>query len=240
MLSNSKLWQRIQDFAIDHAGDELPFSARLARESGWSPERTTAAIEEYRRFIYLMSISPSALTPSTIVDQVWHLHLTYTRSYWDELCGVVLGRPLHHEPTTGDAATAELFDQRYAGTRELYKTEFESAPPSEYWPDAAPSSARLRWIDRRHYWIFSKDLARRLVFFFVPVTTIALLLSGSHGDAGQHAGAQDETLAGLIVTLLLWVSPFWLAAAFGSRDCWKTSGSCSGGGGCSGCGGCGG
>src|SRR5262249_15953181 len=128
---------------------------------------------------------------------------------------------------------------------ELYETEFESAPPSEFWPDAAPSAARLRWIDRRHCWIFSKDLARRLAFFFIPVTIIALILSSSHGEAGQHPGAHDGTLAGLIVTLLIWASPFWLTAAFGSTDCWKTSGDCNGcgcggcGAACGGCGGCG-
>ncbi len=38
MPSNSDLWQRIQDFQIDSPGDEYPFSARLARETHWSPE----------------------------------------------------------------------------------------------------------------------------------------------------------------------------------------------------------
>ena len=228
MLSNSKLWWRIQDFAIDHAGDELPFSARLARASGWSAKQTAAAIEEYRRFIYLMSISPSPLTPSTAVDQVWHLHLTYTRSYWGELCEGVLGRPLHHEPTTGGAAMAELFDQRYAGTRELYKSEFESAPPAEFWPEAAPSAARLQWIDRRHYWIFSKDLARRLAFFFIPVTIIAVILGSHDGEAGESTGAGHGTLAGLIVGLLLVAAPFWLMAACEDTDR-RNDGTCGGG-----------
>jgi len=234
MLSNTKLWQRVQDFAIDHAGDELPFSMRLARESGWSAERTAGAIEEYRRFVYLMGISPSPLTPSTAVDQVWHLHLTYTRSYWGELCEGVLGRPLHHEPITGGAAI-ELLDERYAGTRELYETEFESAPPTEYWPDAAPSDARLRRVDRRHFWILSKDVAKRLGLFLVPVTIIAVILGSNHGQAGSSGGPGHGTLVGLIAGLLLITAPFWLMAAFDGADRRK-DGTCSGGG----CGGCGG
>jgi hypothetical protein len=38
-------------------------------------------------------ISTHIVTPSEQVDQVWHLHLTYTRSYWDEFCPNVLGQP---------------------------------------------------------------------------------------------------------------------------------------------------
>ena len=32
--------------------------------------------------------------PSDEVDQAWHLHLVYTRSYWGEFCPNVLGKPL--------------------------------------------------------------------------------------------------------------------------------------------------
>src|SRR5215470_1600629 len=82
MPSNSDLWQRIQDFPMDDPGDAFPFSARLAHENGWSGATAAAAIEEYRKFIYLIGVSDSPLTPSEAVDQVWHLHLLYTRSYW--------------------------------------------------------------------------------------------------------------------------------------------------------------
>src|SRR5262249_50433300 len=106
MLSNPDLWQCIQDFPIDDPGDAFSFSARLAHENGWSGATAAAAIEEYRKFIYLIGVSDSPLTPSEAVDQVWHLHLLYTRSYWTEFCGGVLCRPLHHEPTRGGAGHA--------------------------------------------------------------------------------------------------------------------------------------
>src|SRR5215470_14198652 len=134
MPSNSDLWQRIEEFPIDDPGDEFPFSARLARENGWLAATAAAAIEEYRKFIYLLCVTDSPLTPSETVDQVWHLHLVYTRSYWTVFCGGVLGRPLHHEPTRGSDAQAALFKDQYAQTLARYESEFGVAPPAEFWP----------------------------------------------------------------------------------------------------------
>ena len=63
MPSNSDLWQRVQAFAIDSAGTEFPFSARLARENGWSRNKAGAAIEEYKKFIYLICVESVAADP---------------------------------------------------------------------------------------------------------------------------------------------------------------------------------
>src|SRR4051794_21859641 len=76
------LWQKIKAFELDRAGDGFPFSARLARENGWSRSFAFRVIEEYRRFVYLMATAPHPVSPSDAVDQAWHLHMTYTRSYW--------------------------------------------------------------------------------------------------------------------------------------------------------------
>ena len=144
-VSRPALWPKIRDFTFD-ADDELPFSARLARENGWSPEKTSLAIEEYRRFLYLVCVSPSPVTPSEVVDQVWHLHLLYTRSYWLMLCGVVLGRQIHHEPTRGGAREREKFHRQYHDTLELYRAEYGSEPPARAWPslETRPASSAAR------------------------------------------------------------------------------------------------
>src|SRR5262245_60195524 len=134
MPTNSKLWQRIADFEIDNSGHEVPLSARLARANGWSPEKSRAAIEEYKKFIYLVCVAPSPLTPSEVVDQVWHLHLVDTRSYWTDLCEGVLGRPIHPEPITGGTGRTYHILDHYADARSLYASEFECSPPAEFWP----------------------------------------------------------------------------------------------------------
>jgi hypothetical protein len=132
MPTNSTLWQRIASFDLDGPGDGTSFSARLARENGWSPAQARAAVEEYKRFLYLVCVADSRLAPSAAVDKVWQLHLADTRSYWTELCDGTLGRPIHHDLADGPRAY-HLLDA-YAETRALYASEFECDPPAELWP----------------------------------------------------------------------------------------------------------
>src|SRR5262245_30978323 len=176
MPSNMDLWQRIQAFDIDSSDAGFPFSARLARENGWSREEALAAIEEYKKFIYLVCVSPSPLTPSEAVDQVWHLHLVYTRSYWKDFCDGVLGRPVHHEPTMGGMDQALLFAGQYAQTRLLYETEFGIGPSVTYWPlEPFATLPTHRWIDRRNYWLIPKQAAVRIAFGIASVALFAYL-----------------------------------------------------------------
>jgi hypothetical protein len=105
----SGLYERLAAFEFDKADAAFPFSARLARDNGWSREYAAAVLEEYRRFLFLAVAAGHPVTPSDQVDQAWHLHLLYTRSYWDDLCGDVLQRPLHHGPTRGGTAESEKF-----------------------------------------------------------------------------------------------------------------------------------
>src|SRR5579871_2108820 len=102
-----ELLARIQAFDIDGEEVSLPFAARLARENGWSRSYAERVIEEYKRFVFLAVTGIAPVCPSEDVDAAWHMHLTYTRSYWKQFCGEVLGHPLHHEPTRGGPTEAE-------------------------------------------------------------------------------------------------------------------------------------
>lgn len=75
------------------------------------------------------------------MDAVWHLHLLFTESYWNVLCGEILGRPLHHRPGTGRPGEASDFEARYLGTLADYAAEFGREPPAEVWPRPVPSDA---------------------------------------------------------------------------------------------------
>ena len=126
------LWGRIarHDFDHDHV---LSFSRRLAREQGWRAGFARGAVEEYRRFCFLAVTAGTPMTPSLEVDAVWHLHLTYTRDYWDVWCPQVLRLPLHHDPTEGGAAAQQRFRAQYARTLLAYEGAF-GPPPAAYWP----------------------------------------------------------------------------------------------------------
>jgi uncharacterized protein (TIGR04222 family) len=137
---------------------------RLARENGWELAFARRVVDEYKRFVYLAMTAGHEVTPSDEVDQAWHLHLTYTRSYWDELCGKTLGRPLHHGPTRGGQAEGERFREQYAQTLASYRTAFGQEPPPDVWPAASirfGEATEFVRVNRRRVWLIPKLWPRR-------------------------------------------------------------------------------
>src|SRR5262245_31122097 len=118
------LYERLMQFQIDESGAELTFARRLARENGWTLDSAERVITEYKRFLFLACEAGHIVSPSEDVDQVWHLHLTYTRSYWSDLCPNVLARPLHHMPTKGGSAEQSYFVDLYNLTLASYEKAF--------------------------------------------------------------------------------------------------------------------
>jgi hypothetical protein len=76
------------------------------------------------------------VTPSDAVDQAWHLHLTYSRDYWQVFCPQVLRAELHHGPTQGGPVERERFYRQYADTMAAYEAAFGEVPPADIWPAA--------------------------------------------------------------------------------------------------------
>ncbi len=128
------LYERIQQFSLDLPEAKLSFSKRLARENGWSLGYTHQVVEEYKKFAFLAVAAGHPVTPSDQVDQVWHLHLSYTRSYWEDFCPNILQTPLHHQPTNGGTSEKLKFDDWYGKTLESYAQFFDQAPPISIWP----------------------------------------------------------------------------------------------------------
>ena len=131
------VWRALSSYTIGPANVSLSFAQRLARENGWSEAHALRVIDEYRRFSFLAATSDSQLTPSDAVDQAWHLHLTYSRDYWERFCPEVLGRPLHHGPTAGGEIERSRFFEQYARTLQRYEQVFAISPPADIWPAAA-------------------------------------------------------------------------------------------------------
>lgn len=128
-------WQALADYQIGPPTAAMSFADRLARENRWSEAFAERVIGEYKRFCFLAVTAGHEVTPSDAVDQAWHLHLTYSRDYWQRFCPEVLGRELHHGPTAGgDAEQARYFEQ-YARTLQSYEAAFGPAP-RDIWPPA--------------------------------------------------------------------------------------------------------
>jgi hypothetical protein len=156
-----ELWNAVSTYEIDDDTSSLTFSDRLARENGWTKEFTLRAIEEYKKFMFLICTVDHPLTPSDEVDQVWHLHLLYTQSYWKEFCAVILKKEIHHGPTRGGVKESDKFTDWYSKTLLRYTEKFAYDPPADIWP---PSERRFRQADFKRVdvlrsWVIKKPYA---------------------------------------------------------------------------------
>src|SRR5438477_4692157 len=89
---HAELLRRIDAHHFDADAATQTFEDRLMQEQGWPGEFAKRAITEYRRFAFIAVAGGHHVSPSEVVDHVWHAQLLYTRNYWDVFCKQVLRR----------------------------------------------------------------------------------------------------------------------------------------------------
>jgi len=230
------LWHRLRIFQFDDPDARLDFSRRLARENAWSLEFAQQVIEEYKRFCYLALRAGHPVTPSDQVDQAWHLHLVYTRNYWQQFCGEVLEAPLHHGPTRGGALENAKYHDWYSATLVSYQQHFGAPPPSDIWP--APSArfrdaGAFRRVNAAQHWVLPKPaLGAGLKRALLPGLAVGLTLAACAAQAAVGSDPGAETV--LVVILLLF---FLIICLFAIRSVRRRKGRQEGDDGCdTGCG----
>ena len=127
------LWNRIQEAFGGVGASTQAFAGKLCRKLGWTHAYALQAIGEYKKFVYLAVVSDFNVTPSKIIDQVWHEHLLFNKAY-REFCNEVIHYTLDHNPElvqTGDGLA--IFNKQYLETLDLYKKEFGTDPPGHIW-----------------------------------------------------------------------------------------------------------
>ncbi|MEM8717718.1 MAG: DUF2207 domain-containing protein [Cyanobacteria bacterium P01_G01_bin.39] len=183
-----QLLKRIEEFSLDKPDVNLTFSQRLARENNWSIDYTHKVIKEYKKFIFLAVVAGHVVTPSEQIDQVWHLHLTYTRSYWDEFCLKVLQQTLHHRPTEGGQSENVKYDDLYRQTLNSYQKFFANSAPQDIW-----SSPHIR---------FGKDLDFKRINtqenWIIPKPNISFII-----ESIIHKTAKFNKTTTLVVSIFL-------------------------------------
>ncbi len=153
----SQLWQKIEAFRIDKPNAIFTFADKLAKENNLSISFTHRLILEYKKFIFLCAVLPNDVSPSKLVDITWHLHLTYTKSYWDDLCSDLLNKKIHHSPSQGNSKETKELSKSFEYTLEMYKHYFGQNPPDDIWNNLKrKEKIQLKSIDTSIYWIFKK------------------------------------------------------------------------------------
>lgn len=123
-------WESVLKFDLDEPISEYGFSTRLENENYWTTNFAAKAIIEYKKFMYLAAVSDSMVSPSAIVDIVWHQHLIFTQSY-DDFC-TLLGKKITHIPSTHSKSDFAQFARARNHTEKLYRENFGTRP-TEIW-----------------------------------------------------------------------------------------------------------
>ena len=178
------LWLALASYSIGPETASLPFAARLARENGWTDAFADRVLDAYRRFAFLAVTAGHSVTPSDAVDQAWHLHLTYSRDYWERFCPDVLGLPLHHDPTEGGEAQRHHFFDQYARTLRSYAEVFGEEAPADIWPSAKQrllDDPRARRVHPRDGLVIGRTALRWLLAGAAAAGALATLLMTGGG-----------------------------------------------------------
>ncbi|WOE74497.1 glycine-rich domain-containing protein [Alterisphingorhabdus coralli] len=258
MVRDDPLWKKLEAMKVSPPSTNFTFEQRLARDNGWNSAFTARVMKEYRRFLYLAAKSGTDITPSVAVDEVWHLHLSYTRHYWDVLCGDILQQELHHGPTAGGQVERKRYHDQYAATLSRYSETFGEEPPADIWPDAQTRfSGLLRRVDVTRNWVVPKWPLRPAVIAgaaaLVSACTMLTAAASGESDGGTNPavfiGAGTAIVGGLIALFASLHAQSkknkdsgcgaGTAGGIGGKDN-DSSADGSGGDGCGGGGGCGG
>lgn len=151
-MNKKSLWLRLRNYHFDHVvapglwdhltakfGHTNPstkaFAGKIARKHGWKNAFAIHAVEEYKKFVYLGTVSDFQVTPSKIIDVVWHEHILFSKAY-REFCQEVIQEPFDHHPELFPMQDLTgRFNAQYLDTITLYKTEFDQEPPVAIWGD---------------------------------------------------------------------------------------------------------
>jgi hypothetical protein len=197
--SEQQLWEKINDFQLDKEGVSLSFSKRLARENGFSEQFAKEIVAEYKKFIFMCCISEQPVTPSNYVDLAWHLHLTYTKSYWIDLCENTLQKELHHTPTEGGKSERSKFKGCYEYTIDFYEKTFEKKPNPDIWENTQKRfEINFINVDKTQNWIIPKIKLRN------SFTMLLLILLSSVLFVGCPSG--NETVMFSIFGIMVFVA----------------------------------
>lgn len=140
----ANLWDNITSVFGGIDASTKAFAAKIARKHNWQKEFALKAVGEYKKFVYLGVVSNFHVTPSKIIDVVWHEHLLFTKAY-REFCDTVIQYQFDHHPELLPAAEETgRFTAQYLDTIELYALEFNAEPPEDIWGDTKFNKEKLQ------------------------------------------------------------------------------------------------
>jgi hypothetical protein len=94
------------------------------------------SLTEVIRFLNLIAMSDTMLTPSVLIDLAWHEFILCTRAYGN-FCERHFGRMIHHHP----GGLAEKNREQFRRTLELYREHFGTPEPGIWGGAKVPAAS---------------------------------------------------------------------------------------------------
>lgn len=109
------------------------FLLKLMKKNNMSESFARRSIAEYFKFIALAVEYEINVTPSKIIDEIWHAHILYTKRY-KQLCEKLNGKDffLHHNPEENFQEMAINHDN-FKNVKKKYIEIFNTNPPADIW-----------------------------------------------------------------------------------------------------------
>ncbi|MBE7437837.1 MAG: hypothetical protein HS115_05210 [Spirochaetales bacterium] len=235
-----QLWVKLQSYHFDHLvpahlwdhvsaafggpdASSRAFADKLSRKLGWKKDFALRAIHEYKKFVYLGLVSDFVVTPSRIIDQVWHEHLLFSAGY-RTFCDEILGRRFDHSPELiPHKNQLAIYEAQFQATLDLYRKEFGYAPPEDIW-----SASKFKKTKHNYEKPVAKETGGPdLIYESEPLHSFFSGETGALSSGGEFGGAG--------------ASGSWDSADASDSDSGSSNDSSSSCSSCSsGCGGCGG
>ena len=132
-LVPTHLWNLIQAHFSGIDASTKAFANKLAVKYNWANEFALRAAWEYKKFVYLGVTSNFNVTPSKVIDQVWHQHILFSKAY-RMFCADVIENQFDHNPELLPFnSQTSIYSAQYGDTLQLYKKEFNTSPPADIW-----------------------------------------------------------------------------------------------------------
>lgn len=129
----TNIWNQITELFGGEDASTKAFADKICRKHNWKPNFVLRAIHEYKKFVYMGVISNFHVTPSKVIDIVWHEHLLFTKAY-RSFCEEIIQYNFDHHPELISIDTqTEVYAEQYVKTLLLYRKEFGIDAPDEIW-----------------------------------------------------------------------------------------------------------
>lgn len=130
----------IENFCVDHI---LPM------------ELGSQYVDNYKRFLFLMSVTKVTQTPSEEVDLVWHYHLMYVEEYLKFSKATMDTNMLAHNPAIGEKGEHKKMVEQYEKTIAFLVQYFGSANEN-IWPNS-----QIRFKEQSFKWYNHHNILQR-------------------------------------------------------------------------------